>query len=54
MMRLADPPMVWIKRELVGAKLGSDITMSCESDANPKPMHHWHRNGTKLINSKAH
>ena len=43
--------MVWLNEELVGAELLSDITLACESDANPPPRHSWKRNGKLIHNS---
>ncbi|XP_053636822.1 lachesin-like [Cherax quadricarinatus] len=44
-------PVLWLGRELVGTKIGIDLTLNCSSEANPPPQHYWTVNGTNITNS---
>lgn len=39
------PPMVWIQNQLVGAHLEQQITMECHSEAFPKSINTWRKEG---------
>ncbi|KAK7573417.1 hypothetical protein V9T40_010608 [Parthenolecanium corni] len=43
------PPMVWIQNQLVGAHLEQQITMECHSEAFPKSINIWKREGGDTI-----
>ena len=37
------PPVIVIKNQLVGASLGTDLVLECETEAYPKPVSYWSR-----------
>lgn len=39
------PPMITIPNQLVGAVLGQNLTLECISEAFPKSINYWTRNG---------
>lgn len=41
--------MVWIQNQLVGAHLEQQITMECHSEAFPKSINIWKREGGDTI-----
>ena len=45
-------PKVKVPTQVLGAPLGSDVTMECQIEASPKPVNYWTReNGDMLISS---
>ncbi|KAL0274756.1 UNVERIFIED_CONTAM: hypothetical protein PYX00_002806 [Menopon gallinae] len=42
------PPMIWIQNQLVGAQEGQSMTLSCHSEAFPKSINYWTRNGDTI------
>lgn len=47
--RYLDPPMVTIRNQLVGAALGSDLVLECETEAYPKPVSYWSRENGEIV-----
>ncbi|XP_017772270.1 PREDICTED: kazal-type serine protease inhibitor domain-containing protein 1-like [Nicrophorus vespilloides] len=43
------PPMIWIQNQLVGAIEGQQITLECHSEAYPKSINYWTRDGGNII-----
>ncbi|CAH0725314.1 unnamed protein product, partial [Brenthis ino] len=43
MITVEFPPVIVIKNQLVGASLGSDLVLECETEAYPKPVSYWSR-----------
>uniref|UniRef100_A0AAR5PDB6 Ig-like domain-containing protein n=1 Tax=Dendroctonus ponderosae TaxID=77166 RepID=A0AAR5PDB6_DENPD len=39
------PPMIWIQNQLVGAMEGDQITLECHSEAYPKSVNYWTKDG---------
>ncbi|KAI8424402.1 hypothetical protein MSG28_002917 [Choristoneura fumiferana] len=35
------PPVITIRNQLVGAALGSDLVLECDTEAYPKPVSYW-------------
>ncbi|KAK6626604.1 hypothetical protein RUM44_009078 [Polyplax serrata] len=42
------PPMIWIQNQLVGAQEGQSMTLQCHSEAYPKSINYWTRNGETI------
>lgn len=40
-------PLVWTPNQLVGAPIGSDVTLDCNLESHPDPMAYWIRNNNK-------
>lgn len=38
-------PMIWIPNQLVGAAIGSDVTLDCNLESHPKSVTYWTRDG---------
>ncbi|XP_037958472.1 neurotrimin [Teleopsis dalmanni] len=43
------PPMIWIQNQLVGAAIGQNITLECQSEAYPKSINYWTKNDTIIV-----
>ncbi|XP_067620613.1 uncharacterized protein DIP-theta isoform X3 [Eurosta solidaginis] len=43
------PPMIWIQNQLVGAAIGQNITLECQSEAYPKSINYWMKNDTIIV-----
>ncbi|XP_076354582.1 lachesin-like isoform X1 [Tachypleus tridentatus] len=43
------PPLIWIPHQLVGALLGSDITLECHTEAFPTPINYWTKEDGAMI-----
>uniref|UniRef100_A0A1A9W2W7 Ig-like domain-containing protein n=1 Tax=Glossina brevipalpis TaxID=37001 RepID=A0A1A9W2W7_9MUSC len=43
------PPMIWIQNQLVGAAIGQNITLECQSEAFPKSINYWMKNDTIIV-----
>ena len=37
--------MIWIPNQLVGAAIGSDVTLDCNLESHPKSVTYWTRDG---------
>ncbi|XP_073972762.1 lachesin-like isoform X1 [Rhodnius prolixus] len=45
-------PMIWIPNQLVGAPIGTDVTIECNTEAYPKAISYWVYDGTMLLPTK--
>ncbi|XP_013190168.1 lachesin [Amyelois transitella] len=43
MLTVQFPPVITIRNQLVGAALGTDLVLECETEAYPKPVSYWNR-----------
>ncbi|XP_044757847.1 neurotrimin-like [Coccinella septempunctata] len=43
------PPMIWIQNQLVGAMEGQQITLECYSEAYPKSINYWTKEGNMIV-----
>ncbi|XP_023290067.1 neurotrimin [Orussus abietinus] len=43
------PPMIWIQNQLVGARVGQQMTLECHSEAYPKSINYWTRDTGETI-----
>ncbi|CAG9795123.1 unnamed protein product [Diatraea saccharalis] len=43
------PPVITIRNQLVGAILGSDLVLECETEAYPKPVSYWSRETGEIV-----
>ncbi|XP_049870189.1 lachesin-like [Pectinophora gossypiella] len=49
MITVEFPPVITIRNQLVGAALGSDLVLECETEAYPKPVSYWSRETGEII-----
>lgn len=47
------PPMIWIPNQLIGAPLGTDVTLDCNLESHPRSVTYWTREGGVMILSNA-
>jgi neural cell adhesion molecule L1, putative (fragment) len=43
--------MVWVPNQLIGASIGSDALLVCNSDASPEPTNYWTKDDQEAITS---
>ncbi|EEC18113.1 lachesin, putative, partial [Ixodes scapularis] len=43
------PPMIWIPNQLIGAPLGGEVMMDCNTEAFPMSINYWTLEGGDLI-----
>ncbi|UYV78499.1 hypothetical protein LAZ67_16001781 [Cordylochernes scorpioides] len=43
------PPMIWIPDQLVGAPVGSQVTLDCHTEAYPMSINYWTKEGGDMI-----
>ncbi|VVD04661.1 unnamed protein product [Leptidea sinapis] len=43
------PPVITIRNQLVGAALGTDLVLECETEAFPKPVSYWSREDGEIV-----
>ena len=41
--------MIWIQNQLVGAAIGQTIALECQSEAYPKSINYWMKNGIIIV-----
>ena len=46
--------MIWIPNQLVGAPVGSNVTLECHTDSSPKAIAYWIFNNNMVLNSATH
>ena len=46
--------MIWIPNQLVGAPIGSNVTLECHTDSSPKAIAYWIFNNNMVLNSFTH
>ncbi|XP_023942445.1 lachesin-like [Bicyclus anynana] len=49
MLTVEFPPVIVIRNQLVGATLGSDLVLECETEAYPKPVSYWSRDNGEIV-----
>ncbi|OWR51490.1 putative lachesin [Danaus plexippus plexippus] len=49
MLTVEFPPVIVIRNQLVGAALGSDLVIECETEAYPKPVSYWSRESGEIV-----
>ncbi|KAJ2952134.1 hypothetical protein O0L34_g4413 [Tuta absoluta] len=49
MITVEFPPVITIRNQLVGAALGSDLVLECETEAYPKPVSYWSRESGEIV-----
>ncbi|XP_028168354.1 lachesin-like isoform X2 [Ostrinia furnacalis] len=49
MLTVEFPPVITIRNQLVGAALGSDLVLECETEAYPKPVSYWSRENGEIV-----
>lgn len=42
-------PLIQVPNQLVGAPLGTDVTIVCNVEASPKAINYWQRENGKII-----
>ncbi|KAL7641874.1 UNVERIFIED_CONTAM: hypothetical protein RMT77_007748 [Armadillidium vulgare] len=43
------PPMLWIPHQLIGANIGSQVTLECFTEAHPTSLNYWTRGDSNMI-----
>ncbi|GFR11598.1 lachesin [Trichonephila clavata] len=43
------PPTVWIPNQLIGANLGSNVTLECNTESYPESINYWTRHESGVI-----
>ncbi|VEN59595.1 unnamed protein product [Callosobruchus maculatus] len=46
--------MIYVPNQLVGAPVGTDVTLHCHVEAYPRAISYWSRDGAVLLASKKH
>ncbi|GFY54673.1 ig-like domain-containing protein [Trichonephila inaurata madagascariensis] len=41
--------MIWIPNQLVGANLGSNVTLECNTEGYPESINYWSRHESEMI-----
>ncbi|XP_028030991.1 opioid-binding protein/cell adhesion molecule homolog [Bombyx mandarina] len=49
MLTVEFPPVITIRNQLVGAGLGTDLVLECETEAYPKPVSYWSRETGEIV-----
>ncbi|XP_063619348.1 lachesin-like [Cydia splendana] len=49
MLTVEFPPVITIRNQLVGAALGSDLVLECDTEAYPKPVSYWSRENGEIV-----
>ncbi|KAJ0178776.1 hypothetical protein K1T71_005551 [Dendrolimus kikuchii] len=49
MLTVEFPPVITIRNQLVGAALGTDLVLECETEAYPKPVSYWSRETGEIV-----
>ncbi|XP_053603986.1 opioid-binding protein/cell adhesion molecule homolog [Plodia interpunctella] len=49
MLTVQFPPVITIRNQLVGAALGTDLVLECETEAYPKPVSYWSRENGEIV-----
>jgi len=45
----AVPPVIAVPNQLLGAPIGTDVTLECHVESYPKSINYWVRNRTKML-----
>ncbi|XP_050525797.1 lachesin-like isoform X1 [Daktulosphaira vitifoliae] len=43
------PPVIVVRNQLLGAPIGTDVTLECHVESYPKSINYWVRNRTKML-----
>ncbi|CAL1269479.1 unnamed protein product [Larinioides sclopetarius] len=43
------PPMIWIPSQLVGAPVGTDVTLACNLESFPQSVTYWNRESGTMV-----
>ncbi|KAG8201009.1 hypothetical protein JTE90_021471 [Oedothorax gibbosus] len=43
------PPMIWIPNQLVGAPVGTDVSLICNLESFPRSVTYWNREGGTIV-----
>ncbi|KAG8191711.1 hypothetical protein JTE90_008776 [Oedothorax gibbosus] len=43
------PPMIWIPNQLVGAPIGGNVTVECNTEAHPESINYWSRHDGDMV-----
>ena len=43
------PPMIWIPNQLIGASIGSEVTLDCNTEAFPLSLNYWTKDDNYMI-----
>ena len=54
LIMLSVEPMIWIPNQLVGAPVGTDVTLECHTDSSPKAIAYWIFDNNMVLNSATH
>ncbi|XP_058807657.1 lachesin isoform X2 [Phymastichus coffea] len=49
MLQVHFRPLIEVPNQLVGAPMGTDVTLSCKVEASPKPINYWTRENGEMI-----
>lgn len=49
MLTVEFPPVITIRNQLVGAVIGSELVLECETEAYPKPVSYWSRDNGEIV-----
>ncbi|XP_066954068.1 lachesin-like [Macrobrachium rosenbergii] len=49
MVNVAFAPSIQVRNQLVGSPLNSDLSLSCEVEAHPKPITFWKKNNNEIM-----
>ncbi|GFQ81867.1 putative neural cell adhesion molecule l1 [Trichonephila clavata] len=49
MLQVNFPPTIWIPNQLVGANLGSNVTLECNTEGYPESINYWMRHDSEII-----
>ncbi|KAH9635678.1 hypothetical protein HF086_003402 [Spodoptera exigua] len=49
MLTVQFPPVITIRNQLVGAALGTELVLECETEAYPKPVSYWSRDNGEIV-----
>ncbi len=43
------PPMIWIPNQLIGASIGGEVTLDCNTEAFPLSLNYWTKEDNYMI-----
>lgn len=53
LLKVNFPPMIWIPNQLVGAPVGTDVTLECHLETHPRGITYWVREDGAVLISNA-
>ncbi|XP_023227170.1 lachesin-like [Centruroides sculpturatus] len=51
MLKVNFAPMIWIPNQLIGAPLGTEVTLDCNLESFPRSITFWTRGGTMILSN---